>query len=341
MIVRALPRSLHILQELLILRFGLRGVQLPAVDQDTEAEGLGLAGFEREVERLLGRVTLGEFLGAERIGGEEAVTAAMPVGRVGDVLRVVEDADADVFAADVAGEGHPLGARAPGVLLADGAFAAQVDAVDAGVVELGDGGGLAAAVGEDLGLGRGLLERAGDADGDDAFLGIMEDRRLVLRGQGDDAVDDAQVLGGAEDEGLVLLEHLGAVGHDPIRGDFEGRGAVAAVDRLLAPLERRTRREQRGLGRQHGRGRQRLRGPPRRADGQHAARHRHHRRHHPHRRRHHLLRHHFPMQAWAVSWGQTAGALSFFSSKMTFSFPSRSVRFWSKPTALTPSQLVD
>jgi len=48
LIVRALTRSPHFLQELLILRFGLRGVQLAGLDQYAEAEGLGLAGLDAE-----------------------------------------------------------------------------------------------------------------------------------------------------------------------------------------------------------------------------------------------------------------------------------------------------
>jgi len=96
--------------------------------------------------------------------------------------------------------------------------------------------GLPAVVGEDFGLGGGLLEGARHADGDDAFLGVMEDGGLVLGGQRDDAVDDAEVLGGAEDERLVLLQHLGAVGENPVGRHLEGADAFAALhgeDRLV------------------------------------------------------------------------------------------------------------
>src|SRR5882672_749607 len=196
---------LNVFQELLIERFGLLFGQLAGVDQHAEAEGRFLSRLQRVIQR---RRAFGEFFRAEGIRREEAVAARVPVSRIGRILRVIEDGDHHILIAvrafDAAGQRHPFGARAPGVLLADFAFAAQVDARDAGVVHQGDFGRIALLVGEDFRLGGRLFELARDADAERAFFRIVEDDLLVLRGERDDAVNDADVFRGAEDNRLVL-----------------------------------------------------------------------------------------------------------------------------------------
>src|SRR5262249_57409856 len=152
----------------------------------------------------------------------------MPISRVGRILRMIEDGDHDVFAFDVTRKRHPLGARAPALLFADFAFAAQVDAGYAGVVHHRDFGRIALFVGEDFRFGGWLLELACDADAERAFFRVVEDDLLVLRGQRDDPIDDPDVICGAEDDRLVLPHDLRAVGHDPIHRHTELRAALPA-----------------------------------------------------------------------------------------------------------------
>src|SRR5260221_11977856 len=86
---------------------------------------------------------------------------------------MVENGDRNRLVADLAAQIAPAAARAPGrvSLLA---FAGEIDAVYAGVVELSDGGRAAIAVGEDFWLGGGSFQRASDAPADDALLIAME-----------------------------------------------------------------------------------------------------------------------------------------------------------------------
>ena len=69
-----------------------RGV---GVEDDAIAEGGGLALLEGEVE---GRALGVEDVRAQRVGGEEAVAAGVPVGGVAGVAGVVEDGDGLGFA---------------------------------------------------------------------------------------------------------------------------------------------------------------------------------------------------------------------------------------------------
>src|SRR4029453_2827847 len=64
-------------------------------DQQPVPESGGGAGREREVQRLL---PVAEDALPERVRGEEAVAAGMPVGGIAGVLRVVEHQQHDVLA---------------------------------------------------------------------------------------------------------------------------------------------------------------------------------------------------------------------------------------------------
>src|SRR5258706_16137814 len=68
------------------------------------------------------RLVVGERCEAERISGEEAVSARVPAYRVVRVLRIVEDRDADLLALDVARIVAPVGRLAPEFLLTDEAI---------------------------------------------------------------------------------------------------------------------------------------------------------------------------------------------------------------------------
>src|SRR4030095_9327554 len=98
----------------------------------------------------------------------------------------------------------------PALFFADLAFAAQIDALDAGVVHNGDLGRIALLVGEDFRFGGRLFELARDAESERALFRVVEDDLLVLRRERDDAVDDAEVFRGSEDNRLVLLQDLRA-----------------------------------------------------------------------------------------------------------------------------------
>src|SRR5260221_11855671 len=91
---------------------------------------------------------------------------------------MVENGDRNRLVADLAAQIAPAAARAPGrvSLLA---FAGEIDAVYAGVVELSDGGRAAIAVGEDFWLVGGGFQRATDAHAENAFLIVMEDTFFV------------------------------------------------------------------------------------------------------------------------------------------------------------------
>src|SRR5262245_14410506 len=156
----------------------------------------------------------------------------MPIGRISRILRMIEDGDHDVFAFDVTRKRHPLGARAPTFLFADFAFAAQVDAGYAGVVHHRHFGRIALLVSEDFWSGGRLFELARNADAERDFFRVVEDDLLVLRGQRDDAIDDPHVFCDAEDDRLVLLHDLRAIGHDPIHRHAELRAALAAIHGL-------------------------------------------------------------------------------------------------------------
>src|SRR5580765_4335664 len=156
----------------------------------------------------------------------------MPVGGIGRILRMIEDADDYIFALYVARKSHPLGASSPGALLANLALAAQIDPVDSLVVHHRNFGRVAVGIRKDLGLVGGLLELAGYANAERALLAVVEDHLLVLGCERDDAVDDPDILRCPEDDPLVFLHDLLAARHDPVHGDVH-LSAVLAVGHLV------------------------------------------------------------------------------------------------------------
>src|SRR2546421_11295571 len=139
-------------------------------DQDAVAEGSAGIGGQREIQLLL---AIAENLLAERVGGEKAVAAGVPVCGKAGIGRVIQDGDGDGLVGDETAEIAPAAARAPGGV-AFFAFTGEVGAVDAGVVQLGDGGGVAAGVGVDLGLVGRDFQSADDAKAQEAVFLILE-----------------------------------------------------------------------------------------------------------------------------------------------------------------------
>ena len=126
---------------------------LPDDNDDAVAEGRRRARGELEVQLVL---AVREDLLPERVRGEEAVAAGVPVGRRPGVLGMVEDGEGHVLLAESPGKGHPA-APCPPDLVALLALAAVVEPGDPGVVQHGHRGRPA------LGVGVGPPSRCSDA----------------------------------------------------------------------------------------------------------------------------------------------------------------------------------
>src|SRR5258708_27899630 len=141
---------------------------------------------------------------------------------------MVENGDRNRLVADLAAQIAPAAARAPGrvSLLA---FAGEIDAVYAGVVELSDGGRAAIAVGEDFWLVGRSLQRASEAHAEHAFLVVMEDDCFVERLQRGNAVDAAEIGATTKDEASVFIQNELLLAADPVGVDFQLRLIGAAL----------------------------------------------------------------------------------------------------------------
>src|SRR4029077_9594945 len=128
-------------------------------DQDAVAESDAGAGSQGKIQLFF---AIAENFLAEWVWGEQAVTASVPVCRKAGILGVVENGNGAGLAANHATEIAPAAASPPGGV-ASFSFAGEVGAVDAGVIQLGDCGGVAAGVRKHFGLVRGNFERADDA----------------------------------------------------------------------------------------------------------------------------------------------------------------------------------
>src|SRR5580704_5965712 len=118
--------------EILVGRFGGFGRKDCRRDQDAVAKGCAGAGSQEEIQFF---PAIAEDFLTQRIGGEQAVTAGVPVSGEAGILRVIENGDGHRFVADPATEIAPAPARAPsGVAFPP--FAGEISAVDAGVVQL-------------------------------------------------------------------------------------------------------------------------------------------------------------------------------------------------------------
>src|SRR5260370_2341712 len=85
------------------------------------------------------------------------------------------------------------------------AFAGEIGAVDAGVVQLGHGCGVPAGVGEDFGLIGGGFEGASDAHPEKAFLVVVEANFFAFGLQRWDAVAAAEIGAPPENETRMFL----------------------------------------------------------------------------------------------------------------------------------------
>src|SRR2546422_7874671 len=99
-------------------------------DQQTVMERHGLFWFEREVQAFF---AVAENLLPQRVGGEQTITAGMPVGRKACVLRMVEHGERYRFLVNPADQHGPPPARAPhGVACLS--FTAAIQTADASII---------------------------------------------------------------------------------------------------------------------------------------------------------------------------------------------------------------
>src|SRR5258708_6788318 len=187
--------------EAAILRFEIIRGGLAGYDQDTVLESGCLFPFEREVQLLL---SIAEDFLPEWIGREQAIPAGVPIGGVARVAWMIEYRKRYVFSADSAREHCPTAAGSP-YFVAGLSFAAGVAAGDAGVIQHGNGGGVAAGVGEDLRFVRWLFQLTRDAHADHAFLVVVKNDALVEGAKRCDSIDGAQPWAGVKDERSVLM----------------------------------------------------------------------------------------------------------------------------------------
>src|SRR6266850_411708 len=203
--------------EILVGGFGGFGGGDGRRDQDAVAEcSLGTGG-QRKIHLLF---ALAENFLAERIGCEKTIAAGVPIGGKAGIGRVIENGDGHGLVANETAEIAPAATRAPGGV-ALFAFAGEVDAVDAGVVQLGDRSGAAAGVGVNLGFVRRNFKSANDAEAQDAVFLVLEINFFVESAQGGDAVYAAEAGPAAKDEVSMFLEQNCFVESDPIGFDVE------------------------------------------------------------------------------------------------------------------------
>src|ERR1700730_18184936 len=203
--------------EILVGRFGGLGRGDRRRDQDAIAERDASIGRQGEIQRLL---ALAENFLPERVGGEKTVTTGVPVGWKARIGRVVENGDGYGLVADETAEITPAAARAPGGV-AFLAFTGEVGAVDADVVQLGDGSGAATAVGVDLRFAGRDFESTDHAKAQEAVFFVRERDFFMQSAQGGDALDAAESRPATKDEVGMLLEQYFLVVGEPIRFHIE------------------------------------------------------------------------------------------------------------------------
>ena len=100
-------------------------------DQQTIPKGYGLLWFQREVQFLF---AVAENLLAERIGGEQAIAARVPVSRKAGVPGMIQDDQRDGFLTDLTRQHGPTRPRAPD-RVAGLSLAAAILTSDAGIIQ--------------------------------------------------------------------------------------------------------------------------------------------------------------------------------------------------------------
>src|SRR3989442_12232972 len=141
---------------------------------------------------------------------------------------MIEDDNGDRLSADAAIDCAPAAARSPnGIALF--AFAAEVNAVHAGIVQLGDGSGAAARVGEDFGFVGRSFQSACHAEAEHAFFIVGEYNFFAKGMQSRDAIHAAEVWAATKDEAGVFFENGLLLPGYPIRFDFEHAPVGAAL----------------------------------------------------------------------------------------------------------------
>src|SRR6516162_8557224 len=128
-----------------------------------------------------------ELSHSERIRGQQAVVAGVPIGWMAKVLRVIKDSDANVFAAHSPRVIHPISLLTPNRFL----FGAAIRAHH---------------------MDRWRLEGLHEADGECPFFGVTHLHRTVARADRKLAVDGPRIRIASEGESLSLLGNRLAVG---------------------------------------------------------------------------------------------------------------------------------
>ena len=144
---------------------------------------------------------------AERVGGEQAVLARVPPGRVVDIVGVIEDRDRACVFGHLTPVGDPHSSLAPAVAVR---MAGAVDAVPRGNATL------------DAQAGR-------EAHGEGAFLRVAE-QQVVIRGTEHDVkIDRAPLFGCGEAHGAALYTDQVAVQGAPLVAADDQCGASPVV----------------------------------------------------------------------------------------------------------------
>lgn len=186
--------------------------------------------------KIQGPEAFAEDLLAKGIGGEEAVAAGMPIGRVAGISGVVDDDDAEGIVSFFAIEHTPVAAGGPGAV-ACFARAGQVITVDIGGITGGYFCDIAFIVQELAGCIAGDLQLFGDAQAEEPIFGVGEGD-VGERGKGGDAVDDPPALPSLKDvDGMFVKQSVSRlVGPTGIesQGIFPGFHVIGMDPAVLA-----------------------------------------------------------------------------------------------------------
>src|SRR5690242_19542454 len=181
-------------------------------DQDAIAESRAGARSQSEIKLFL---AIAENFLAQRIGGEEPVASCMPVCGKAGISRVIENRNGNWLVANHPTEVAPAASSAP-CRISLLSFTGQIRAVDAGVVQLGDRGCVAAGVAEHLRLVGRNFKRSNDAQAEHAVFFVRKRNFLIERLKGSDAVHASKAWPAAKNEMRALVEQYLFLKVDPV-----------------------------------------------------------------------------------------------------------------------------
>src|SRR4029077_17064341 len=159
---------------------------------------------QREIHR--GLFAIREDASPQGVCAEQPVAASVPIGRKAGIRRMIQDRNGDRVIADSATQHAPVATRSPSRVTFF-SITGKVNAVNAGVVQLGDWGWATACVGKDLRLVRRGFQSARHTDAQKAFLVIMEDNFFTLRLQRSYALNASKVWAALKNESRMFLQN--------------------------------------------------------------------------------------------------------------------------------------